>query len=258
MLRSGHDRRTESASAPPSVPAVRVPRRRGTELALIVVAVLLSVYGYCAVGLAKNDTVPPGAAGYGAGLGAARPPRPSRGPLPRPVRRSAAAADRRAAQRPRSGARSTGSTWRPRATRRRRPSWSGPRSASRSSSRSSCFLRDHRVLQRYAYISRRRRARPDDRADLLPGRERRPDLDQDRRILLPARRVREDPARDLLRRYLAANRNALAYTGRTVWKLAAPAPAGCSGRSSRSGCSASASWSSNGTWAPRCSSSGSS
>ncbi|GAA2318572.1 FtsW/RodA/SpoVE family cell cycle protein [Streptomyces kunmingensis] len=55
--------------APPSVPAVRVPRRRGTELALILLAVLLSVYGYCHVGLAKNDAVPPDAAGYGAGLG---------------------------------------------------------------------------------------------------------------------------------------------------------------------------------------------
>ncbi|MFD9909668.1 FtsW/RodA/SpoVE family cell cycle protein [Streptomyces sp. NPDC059063] len=50
-------------------PAVRVPRRRGTELALIVVAVLLSVYGYCDVGLARTGSVPPGAAGYGAGLG---------------------------------------------------------------------------------------------------------------------------------------------------------------------------------------------
>ena len=49
--------------------AVRLPRRRGIELALIVIAVLLSVYGYCDVGLAKNGTVPPGAAGYGAGLG---------------------------------------------------------------------------------------------------------------------------------------------------------------------------------------------
>lgn len=49
--------------------AVRPRRRRGVELALIVIAVLLSVYGYCAVGLARNGTVPPGAAGYGAGLG---------------------------------------------------------------------------------------------------------------------------------------------------------------------------------------------
>jgi cell division protein FtsW (lipid II flippase) len=55
--------------ADPPAPAVRLPRRRGIELALIVLAVLLSVYGYCGVGLAKNGTVPPGAAGYGAGLG---------------------------------------------------------------------------------------------------------------------------------------------------------------------------------------------
>jgi cell division protein FtsW (lipid II flippase) len=55
------------ADAP--APVVRLPRRRGIELALIVLAVLLSVYGYCDVGLAKTGTVPPGAAGYGAGLG---------------------------------------------------------------------------------------------------------------------------------------------------------------------------------------------
>ncbi|AJE82363.1 cell cycle protein [Streptomyces albus] len=48
----------------------RPPRGRGTELGLTVLAVLLPVYGYCAVGLAKNGTLPPGAAGYGAGLGA--------------------------------------------------------------------------------------------------------------------------------------------------------------------------------------------
>ncbi|MDX6364647.1 MAG: hypothetical protein QOC85_3657 [Streptomyces sp.] len=58
-----------TVAADPSPPAVRLPRRRGIEFSLIVVAVLLSVYGYCAVGLAKNGTVPPGAAGYGAGLG---------------------------------------------------------------------------------------------------------------------------------------------------------------------------------------------
>ncbi|MFD0414288.1 FtsW/RodA/SpoVE family cell cycle protein [Streptomyces sp. NPDC127108] len=60
---------TGTAAEPATVAAVRVPRRRGTELALIVVAVLLSVYGYCAVGLARDGSVPPGAAGYGAGLG---------------------------------------------------------------------------------------------------------------------------------------------------------------------------------------------
>jgi cell division protein FtsW (lipid II flippase)/cell division protein FtsI/penicillin-binding protein 2 len=59
------------AAADAPTPAVRRPlRRRGVELALLVVAVLLSVCGYCAVGLARHGTVPPGAAGYGAGLGA--------------------------------------------------------------------------------------------------------------------------------------------------------------------------------------------
>ncbi|MFJ4281157.1 FtsW/RodA/SpoVE family cell cycle protein [Streptomyces massasporeus] len=59
-----------AATADPPAPAVRrLPRRRGIELALIVLAVLLSVYGYCAVGLARHGTLPPGAAGYGAGLG---------------------------------------------------------------------------------------------------------------------------------------------------------------------------------------------
>ena len=56
----------QAATAPR---AVRLPLRRGVELALILVAVGLCVYGYCAVGLAKNGTLPPGAAGYGAGLG---------------------------------------------------------------------------------------------------------------------------------------------------------------------------------------------
>ncbi|MFK0167484.1 FtsW/RodA/SpoVE family cell cycle protein [Streptomyces sp. NPDC090306] len=56
-----------TAEAP--TPAVRPPGRRGTELALLALAVLLSVFGYCDVGLAKNGNVPPGAAGYGAGLG---------------------------------------------------------------------------------------------------------------------------------------------------------------------------------------------
>ncbi|CAL9423096.1 FtsW/RodA/SpoVE family cell cycle protein [Streptomyces sp. enrichment culture] len=60
---------TTPATADPSPPAVRPSGRRGIELALLVLAVLLSVYGYCAVGLARHGSVPPGAAGYGAGLG---------------------------------------------------------------------------------------------------------------------------------------------------------------------------------------------
>jgi cell division protein FtsW (lipid II flippase) len=67
MTRAGAEAIAVTVDAP--APAVRLPRRRGVELALIVLAVLLSVYGYCAVGLARTGTVPPGAAGYGAGLG---------------------------------------------------------------------------------------------------------------------------------------------------------------------------------------------
>jgi cell division protein FtsW (lipid II flippase) len=67
MTKAGTGITATAREAP--APAVRLPRRRGVELALIVLAVLLSVYGYCAVGLARNGTVPPGAAGYGAGLG---------------------------------------------------------------------------------------------------------------------------------------------------------------------------------------------
>jgi cell division protein FtsW (lipid II flippase) len=59
------------AAAPPrrDTAAPRPPRRRGVELSLLVAAVLISVYGYAEVGLAADGAVPPGAAGYGAGLG---------------------------------------------------------------------------------------------------------------------------------------------------------------------------------------------
>ncbi|MBC7268481.1 MAG: FtsW/RodA/SpoVE family cell cycle protein [Streptomyces sp.] len=69
MNQAGTTQAGTLVTADASPPAVRLPRRRGIELALIVVAVLLSVYGYCEVGLARQGTVPPGAAGYGAGLG---------------------------------------------------------------------------------------------------------------------------------------------------------------------------------------------
>ncbi|MEV6182997.1 FtsW/RodA/SpoVE family cell cycle protein [Streptomyces sp. NPDC052016] len=67
MTRAGAETIDRAVDAP--TPAVHLPRRRGVELALILLAVLLSVYGYCAVGVARSGTVPPGAAGYGAGLG---------------------------------------------------------------------------------------------------------------------------------------------------------------------------------------------
>ncbi|MEU5365563.1 FtsW/RodA/SpoVE family cell cycle protein [Streptomyces sp. NPDC005925] len=61
---------TTLATAEPVASAARLSGRRGVELALIVLAVLLCVYGYCAVGLARHGSLPPGAARYGAGLGA--------------------------------------------------------------------------------------------------------------------------------------------------------------------------------------------
>ncbi|GGW68144.1 FtsW/RodA/SpoVE family cell cycle protein [Streptomyces xantholiticus] len=50
-------------------PGPRPPKRRGVELSLLVCAVLICVYGYVAVGLARNGAVPQDVAGYGAGLG---------------------------------------------------------------------------------------------------------------------------------------------------------------------------------------------
>ncbi|MFI0086521.1 FtsW/RodA/SpoVE family cell cycle protein [Streptomyces bobili] len=67
MMHAGAEVIAPTADAP--APVARLPRRRGVELSLIVLAVLLSVFGYCAVGLARNGGVPPGAAGYGPGLG---------------------------------------------------------------------------------------------------------------------------------------------------------------------------------------------
>ncbi|MER8045871.1 FtsW/RodA/SpoVE family cell cycle protein [Streptomyces sp. NPDC094032] len=57
----------DARDAPP--PGLRIPKRRGVELSLLVCAVLICVYGYAEVGLARNGAVPPDAARYGAGLG---------------------------------------------------------------------------------------------------------------------------------------------------------------------------------------------
>ncbi|GHA58848.1 cell division protein FtsW [Streptomyces tendae] len=69
MTKAGTGTGITVAQADTPAPVARLPRRRGIELALIVVAVLLSVFGYCNVGLAQQGALPPGAAGYGAGLG---------------------------------------------------------------------------------------------------------------------------------------------------------------------------------------------
>ncbi|MEV0849220.1 FtsW/RodA/SpoVE family cell cycle protein [Streptomyces sp. NPDC049954] len=61
---------TGTSSAPPLPGAATLPpRRRGVELALIVLAVALSVSGYLVVGLTRNGAAPPDALRYGAGLG---------------------------------------------------------------------------------------------------------------------------------------------------------------------------------------------
>ncbi len=69
MTKAGTGTGITVAQADTPAPVARLPRRRGIELALILMAVLLSVFGYCNVGLAQHDALPPGAAGYGAGLG---------------------------------------------------------------------------------------------------------------------------------------------------------------------------------------------
>ncbi|GAA4900678.1 FtsW/RodA/SpoVE family cell cycle protein [Streptomyces coeruleoprunus] len=60
---------TATTPDPPPPPRVRLPRRRGVELSLLLCAVVFSVYGYADVGLAHSGAVPPDVAGYGAGLG---------------------------------------------------------------------------------------------------------------------------------------------------------------------------------------------
>jgi preprotein translocase subunit Sec61beta len=53
-----------------TITSTGAPNRRNTELALLLFAVAVPVFAYANVGLAKNDSVPAGLLGYGAGLGA--------------------------------------------------------------------------------------------------------------------------------------------------------------------------------------------
>ncbi|SOD83778.1 FtsW/RodA/SpoVE family cell cycle protein [Streptomyces sp. Ag109_G2-15] len=212
---------TAMAAPRTPAPAVRLPRRRGIELALIVLAVLLSVYGYCAVGLARTGTVPPGAVGYGAGLGvlalcahlAVRIRAPYADPLPLPIGvllngLGLVLIYRLDLETPGDGAAPTQLVW--------------------STLGVGLFivvvlmLRDHRVLQRYSYVCVVAALA----LLLLP-------------ILFPA----VNGARIWIRiagfsiqpgefakvllavffaAYLADNRNALAYTGRRLWVMQFP------------------------------------
>lgn len=211
-----------TAQADPSTPAVRLPRRRGIEFTLLVLAVLLSVYGYCAVGLARNGTLPPGAADYGAGLGvlallahvAVRWRAPYADPLLLPIAvllngLGLVLVHRLDLETPADPAAPTQLIW--------------------STLGVGLFiavvlvLRDHRVLQRYAYVCVVT-------ALVL--------------LMLPIFFPAVNGARLWIRiggfsiqpgefakvllavffaGYLAANRNALAYTGRRIWKLQLPA-----------------------------------
>ncbi|MFG3121627.1 FtsW/RodA/SpoVE family cell cycle protein [Streptomyces sp. NPDC048201] len=216
---------TQAQAAPPTSPATIpspvLPRRRGVELALIVLAVLLSVYGYCAVGLARTGAVPPGAAGYGAGLGglallahiAVRLRAPYADPLPLPIAvllngLGLVLIYRLDLQTPADRAAPAQLVW--------------------STLGVGLFivvvlaLRDHRVLQRYSYVCVA--------AALVL-------------LLLPILFPAVNGARIWIRiagfsiqpgefakvllavffaAYLAANRSALAYTGRRIWRLQFP------------------------------------
>ncbi|MFG2284678.1 FtsW/RodA/SpoVE family cell cycle protein [Streptomyces sp. NPDC048595] len=52
-----------------TIGTIGAPSRRNTELAMLVFAVLIPVFAYINVGLAKDGTVPAGVLGYGLGLG---------------------------------------------------------------------------------------------------------------------------------------------------------------------------------------------
>ncbi|WP_155056859.1 FtsW/RodA/SpoVE family cell cycle protein [Streptomyces blattellae] len=212
---------TSVAAADPVTAVARLPRRRGIELALIVVAVLLSVYGYCDVGLAKNGSLPPGAAGYGAGLGvlallahcAVRLRAPYADPLLLPIgvllnglglvliyRLDLETPDDRAAP--------TQLVW--------------------STLGVGFFivvvllLRDHRVLQRYAYVCVVAALALLTLPIFFPA-------VNGARIWIRIAGFSIQPgefAKVLLAvffaAYLAANRNALRYTGRRIWRLQLP------------------------------------
>ncbi|WP_329040541.1 FtsW/RodA/SpoVE family cell cycle protein [Streptomyces sp. NBC_00178] len=202
-------------------PELRLPKRRGVELSLLIGAVFISVYGYAAVGLARNDAVPPDVAGYGAGLGllallahlAVRFRAPFADPLLLPIAvllngLGLVLIYRLDLETPRNQAATTQLIW---------------------STLGVAFfiavvvvLRDHRVLQRYAYLS----VAVALVLLIVP-------------IFFPAVNGAKiwirigglsfqpgEFAKILLAvffaAYLAANRNALAYTGRRVWKLQLP------------------------------------
>ncbi|MFF0428998.1 FtsW/RodA/SpoVE family cell cycle protein [Streptomyces sp. NPDC004520] len=211
--------RPRSPDAPP--PGIRVPKRRGVELSLLIGAVLISVLGYAEVGLARSGAVPPDAARYGAGLGllallahlAVRFRAPYADPLLLPIAvllngLGLVLIYRLDLETPKDQAATTQLVW--------------------STLGVALFivvvllLRDHRTLQGYAYVSVAAALG----LMVLP-------------IFFPAVNGAKiwirlggfsfqpgEFAKILLAvffaAYLAANRNALAYTGRRIWKFQFP------------------------------------
>ncbi|MEW2811931.1 FtsW/RodA/SpoVE family cell cycle protein [Streptomyces massasporeus] len=214
---------TVATADPPASAVRRLPRRRGRgiELVLIVLAVLLSVYGYCAVGLARHGAVPPGAAGYGAGLGvlallahlAVRLRAPYADPLLLPIGvllngLGLVLIYRLDLETPGDRAAPAQLVW--------------------STLGVALFilvvllLRDHRVLQRYTYVCVVAALILLTLPILFPA-------VNGARIWIRIAGFSIQPgefAKVLLAvffaAYLAANRNALAYTGRRIWKLQLP------------------------------------
>ncbi|MEV6248390.1 FtsW/RodA/SpoVE family cell cycle protein [Streptomyces sp. NPDC051742] len=206
--------------APP--PGVRIPKRRGVELSLLVCAVLISVYGYAEVGLARSGAVPPDAARYGAGLGllalvahlAVRFRAPYADPLLLPIAvllngLGLVLIYRLDLETPHDQAAATQLVW--------------------STLGVALFivvvllLRDHRVLQGYAYVSVAAALGLMILPIFFPA-------VNGARIWIRIGGLSFQPgefAKILLAvffaAYLAANRNALAYTGRRIWKFQFPA-----------------------------------
>ncbi|MFI0035723.1 FtsW/RodA/SpoVE family cell cycle protein [Streptomyces mutabilis] len=221
MTKAGTGTGITVAQADTPAPVARLPRRRGVELALILMAVLLSVFGYCNVGLAQHGTLPPGAAGYGAGLGvlallahlAVRLRAPYADPLLLPIGvllngLGLVLIYRLDLETPGDRAAPTQLVW--------------------STLGVALFivvvllLRDHRVLQRYAYVCVAAALVLLTVPILFPA-------VNGARIWIRVEGFSIQPgefAKVLLAvffaAYLAANRSALAYAGRRVWRLQLP------------------------------------
>ncbi|WP_426366135.1 FtsW/RodA/SpoVE family cell cycle protein [Streptomyces sp. E-08] len=205
--------------APP--PGIRVPKRRGVELSLLIGAVLISVLGYAEVGLARSGAVPPDAARYGAGLGllalvahlAVRFRAPYADPLLLPIAvllngLGLVLIYRLDLETPKDQAAATQLVW--------------------STLGVALFivvvvlLRDHRTLQGYAYVSVAAALGLMILPIFFPA-------VNGAKIWIRAGGLSFQPgefAKILLAvffaAYLAANRNALAYTGRRIWKFQFP------------------------------------